>query len=252
MPKGKLVNVQVSSLRHAEFTQFITRFLDDVEKEALDFKNEDVITALVKKIKSALPAYQASLGQIRASEKSASISAADELRDADLQALRDALKPYRAAKREEEKAAYASLKRLFDQYKDAHQKHYEEETALIVSLLDKLKTAPYKDQLDTLAIGKFVDNLTESHTAFEQLFASRSQEKLQKVSYDVKQLRKEVATPYQQLADYVEILSQVKSDEFYQNVLSVLNNSRKYYADILARRKGKEPKVEAGKVAEIN
>ncbi|ETJ41713.1 hypothetical protein Q604_UNBC04356G0001, partial [human gut metagenome] len=87
-------------------TQFITRFLDDVEKEALDFKNEDVITALVKKIKAALPAYQASLGQIRASEKSASISAADELRDADLQALRDALKPYRAAKREEEKSAF--------------------------------------------------------------------------------------------------------------------------------------------------
>ena len=53
-----------------------------------------------------------------------------------------------------------------------------------------------------------------------------------------------MATPYQQLADYVEILSQVKSDEFYQNVLSVLNNSRKYYADILARRKGKVPKVE--------
>ena len=246
MPKGKLVNVQVSSLRHAEFTQFITRFLDDVEKEALDFKNEDVITALVKKIKAA------SLGQIRASEKSASISAADELRDADLQALRDALKPYRAAKREEEKAAYASLKRLFDQYKDAHQKHYEEETALIVSLLDKLKTAPYKEQVGTLALGKFVENLTESHSAFEQLFASRSQEKLQKVSYDVKRLRKEVVTPYQQLADYVVILHQVKDDSFYATFLSVLNNSRKHYADILARRKGKAPKAEAGKVAEIN
>ena len=252
MKQEKLIGLRTGHLRHAEFTQFITRFLDDVEKEGLDFKNEEVITALVKKIKAALPAYQASLGQIRASEKSASISAADELRDTDLQALRDAIKPYRAAKREEETAAYESLKRLFEQYKGAHSKHYEEETALIVSLLDKLKTAPYKDQLDTLAIGKFVDNLTESHTAFEQLFASRSQEKLQKVSYDVKQLRKEVATPYQQLADYVEILSQVKSDEFYQNVLSVLNNSRKYYADILARRKGKEPKVEAGKVAEIN
>ena len=124
MKQEKLIGLKISNLRHAEFTQFITRFLDDVEKEALDFKNEDVITALVKKIKAALPAYQASLGQIRASEKSASISAADELRDADLQALRDALKPYRAAKREEEKAAYASLKRLFDQYKDAHQKHY--------------------------------------------------------------------------------------------------------------------------------
>nr|WP_195405351.1 DUF6261 family protein [Streptococcus constellatus] len=136
------------------------------------------------------------------------------------------------------------MKRLFEQYKGAYTKHYEEETALIDSLLEKLKTAPYKEQVGTLAIGKFVDNLTESHAAFEQLFASRSQEKLQKVSYDVKQLRKEVVTPYQQLADYVEILSQVKSDEFYQNVLSVLNNSRKYYADILARRKGKVPKVE--------
>ncbi len=54
---------------------------------------------------------------------------ADELRDADLQvSLRCA--ETLLAKREEEKAAYASfLKRLFDQYKDAHQKHYEEETA---------------------------------------------------------------------------------------------------------------------------
>lgn len=218
MKQEKLIGLKISSLRHAEFTQFITRFLDDVEKEALDFKNEDVITALVKKIKAALPAYQASLGQIRASEKS----------------------------------AYASLKRLFDQYKDAHQKHYEEETALVVSLLDKLKTAPYKEQVGTLALGKFVENLTESHSAFEQLFASRSQEKLQKVSYDVKRLRKEVATPYQQLADYVVILHQVKDDSFYATFLSVLNNSRKHYADILARRKGKEPKAEAGKVAEIN
>jgi len=108
MKQEKLIGLKISNLRHAEFTQFITRFLDDVEKEALDFKNEDVITALVKKIKAALPAYQASLGQIWASEKSASISAADELRDADLQALRDALKPYRAAKREEEKSAFFS------------------------------------------------------------------------------------------------------------------------------------------------
>ncbi|MGT2779695.1 hypothetical protein [Streptococcus intermedius] len=54
------------------------------------------------------------------------------------------------------------------------------------------------------------------------------------------------------MADYVVILHQVKDDSFYAIFLSVLNNSRKHYADILARRKGKEPKAEAGKVAEIN
>lgn len=96
MKQEKLIGLKISNLRSAKFVQFITRFLDDVEKEGLDFKNEEVLAALVKKLKVALPAYQASLGQIRASEKSASISAADELRDADLQALRDAIKPYRA------------------------------------------------------------------------------------------------------------------------------------------------------------
>ena len=50
-------------------------------------------------------------------------------------------------------------------------------------------------------------------------------------------------TPYQQLADYVVILHQVKDDSFYAIFLSVLDNSRKHYADILARRKGKEPKA---------
>ena len=45
MKQEKLIGLRTGHLRHAEFTQFITRFLDDVEKEALDFKNEDVITA---------------------------------------------------------------------------------------------------------------------------------------------------------------------------------------------------------------
>lgn len=243
MPIIKLVNVQVSSLRHAEFSQFIVRFLDDLKKENLDFKKEEVLTALVEKIEKALPAFQASLGQIRANEKSALLNEADGLRDADLQALRDSIKPYRASKREAEKTAYNHLKVLFDTYKDAHKKHYEEETALISNLLEKLSSEKYKSQLETLGISKFVDNLKESHQAFETLFASRSQDKLQAVSFDVKKLRKEVSTPYQQLSDYVSILTQVKDDELYKRFLSVLNNSRKHYADTLARRKGKEAKV---------
>ncbi len=61
--------LKISSLRHAELMQLITRFLDDVEKEAPDFKNEDVITALVKKIKAALLVYRFLSVRFRASEK---------------------------------------------------------------------------------------------------------------------------------------------------------------------------------------
>ena len=243
MKTEKIVGIKHSNLRHAEFSQFIARFLDDLKKENLDIKKEEVLTTLVEKIQAALPAYQASLAHIRANEKSGLLNEADDLRDADLQALRDSIKPYRASKREAEKTAYINLKLLFDTYKDAHKKHYEEETALISNLLEKLSSEKYKSQLETLGISKFVDNLKESHQAFETLFASRSQDKLQAVSFDVKKLRKEVSTPYQQLSDYVSILTQVKDDELYKRFLSVLNNSRKHYADTLARRKGKEAKV---------
>ncbi|KXT71092.1 hypothetical protein SCRDD08_00171 [Streptococcus cristatus] len=224
--------------------------MDDLKKENFDFKKEEVLTALVEKIQANLPAYQASLGQIRANEKSALLNEADDLRDADLQALRDSIKPYRASKRETEKTAYTNLKLLFDTYKDTHKKHYEEETALISNLLEKLASDKYKSQVETLAIAKFVENLKESHQAFESLFASRSQDKLQSVSFDVKKLRKEVATPYQQLTDYVSILTQAKEDELYKRFLSVLNNSRKHYADTLARRKGKDTKATETTVTE--
>lgn len=245
MSTVKSVNIQVSSLRNAELAQFITRFLHDLKQENLDFKKEEVLSALVKKLEAALPSYQSSLGQIRGSEKSAAIYRADELRDEDIQALRDGLKAYRTSKREAEKAAYTSLKLLLDQYKDIQRKHYEEETALISNLLERLASQKYQEQIETLALKKFVENLHESHQAFEQLFASRSQEQLQKVSVDVKKMRRDLLQSYQQLVDYTAILAQVKEDELYKKFLAVLNNSRKYYADLLAKRKSQSKETKS-------
>ena len=234
--KQTLLNLQTSSLRYAEFSQFIARFLDDVEKENLDVKKEEILSNLLGQLKTNLPAYQASLGQVRVSEKSSTITEADQLRDEDFQALREAIKPYRNSRRENEKAAYKTLDLLFDQYKKATKVSYEEESALLNSLLEKLRKAEYQSAIETLGIGRFMNNLTESQA-----------ENLAKVSFDTKQLRKDLAVPYQQLSDYVAILAQLKEDAIYQKTLSVLNNSRKYYADVLARRKGKDKK-EAKKV----
>ena len=60
-------------------------FLDDVEKENLDVKKEEILSNLLGQLKTNLPAYQASLGQVRASEKSSTITEADQLRDEDFQ-----------------------------------------------------------------------------------------------------------------------------------------------------------------------
>ena len=94
--------------------------------------------------------------------------------------------------------------------------------------------------------------LETSNTAFNELFSHRSLKDLQKEVYSVKGLRKELTDIYQKLSAYINANAQVKSDEFFVKTLEVLNNSRKYYADVLARRKagGKvlpEPPKEEGK-----
>lgn len=83
----------------------LSRVSYDVEKENLDVKKEEILSNLLGQLKTNLPAYQASLGQVRASEKSSTITEADQLRDEDFQALREAIKPYRNSRREKRKGS---------------------------------------------------------------------------------------------------------------------------------------------------
>ncbi len=94
------------------------------------------------------------------------ISAADELRDA----ICKLFSRCAGSQAGRGKVGFMPTKRLFDQYiRNSTRKKR------LVILLDKLKTAPYKGrQVGTRRL-KFV-NLTESRSAFEQLFTSRSQE----------------------------------------------------------------------------
>lgn len=232
----RLTPLKVTNLRSAELVQFLTRFLDDLGKSGLDYAGDEVLVRLTQEIREGLPGFQSSLEQVRSNTKSVSLSEADRLRDGDIQALRDAIKPYRQSQRPAEKEAYLNLKALFDTYKGLTEVSYEEETALVTSLLEKLKASPYVSAVETLSIARFVTNLTESQTAFESLFASRSEDRLKQVTYDKKTLRQAVLQPYQDLATYVAILTRVKSDQLYADFLGVLNNSRKYYADMKARQ----------------
>ena len=60
---------------------------------------------------------------------------------------------------------------------------------------------------------------------------------MQKEVYNVKDLRKELTDIYQRLSAYIIANAQVKDEAFFTKTMEVLNNSRKYYADVLARRK---------------
>jgi hypothetical protein len=217
--------------------QFTTRFLEDLAASPVTLNSDTILGRLVADLKKALPPVQKSLEQIRSSEKTKELSLADRDRDEAYKAVETALKAYRYAKVELDQKAYLSIKHLMDQYKKSKTANYEEQTALVGALLSKLKTEPYLGQVRHLGLQRFVDNLAEANKSFNTLFSQRSQEKLTQVSYDRKKLRADLIAAYRDLYDYAHIMARIKGDKVYHDLVTVLNNSRKYYADLIAERR---------------
>ena len=239
MKNIKLISLHIPNLHNAEFGQFITRFFDDFEKTSLTTETDTDFKKLFDKLKDKLLTYNKALEKTRGYEESRKLADLDKVRDADLQALRDSIKPYRNAKKENQKEAYNALKMIFDSYKNVADEPYEKETNKINTLISNLKSEKFSSHVASLKIGDFVDELELSNNNFNTIFGKRSFEILQQETYDIKSLRKEMNELYRKISLYALIMAEVREAEFYIKALEVINNSRKYYADMLAIRGGK-------------
>ncbi len=241
----KLVSMDAAKLHHAELGQLIVRFYEDFGASTLDVSTDADFKRMFDAIQAQLPNYNSALDQIRASEESAKIAELDRVRDADIQALRDAVRPYRNAKTQTEKDAYTFVKILLDQYKNVQNDSYEEETIRLNTLLEKLLSSEYSSSVSALGLVKFINHLADSNTAFNDLFSHRSFKTSQKQIYDMKALRKTLTADYKQMCNYTATLADVKTDAFYQDALAIINNGRNYFSNIvLARRHGKKNTTE--------
>lgn len=240
MKNFKLTPIYLQGLHHAEFGQFITRLFEDFSQSGLSIDTDADFKLLFESLKQKNPTYGKALEQIRENENTKKIAELDKVRDDDFTALRDSIKPYRNAKKEQQKQAYNALKIVFDEYKNIVDLNYEAETKKINTLISVLKSTEHQPHISALKIGDFVEELEKSNTEFDTLFAQRSAQNIAKESYDTKALRREMTEIYRKLCVYTETLANIKQDEFYKKALEVINNSRKYYADLLAKRSGKK------------
>ena len=240
MKKAKLTPIYLQGLHHAEFGQFIDRFINDFSEANLDLNTDTDFKTIFEGLKAKTPAYNKALMQIRENENTKKIAELDKERDNDFQALKDSIKPYRNAKKDPQIKAYNTLKILLDEYNNIATLSYEEETKKIGSLLSSLKSEDYQPHITTLKIEEFISELEKSNTAFNTLFGERSAQNIGKESYDTKVLRKEITDIYRKLTNYIIAVVEIKTNPFYRKTLEVINNSRKYYADTLAKRNGQK------------
>lgn len=240
MKKTKLQPIYLQGLHHAEFGQFITRFFEDFSRTDLNKEEDSDFNELYERLKAQLPTYNKAMEQIHASQESKNIADLDKVRDADLQALKDSIKPYKKGKTEAIINAYNALKLVFDQHKGTRRMSYEAQTNRINTLIAVLETDEYKSPISLLRISDFIDELKKSNQEFDKLFAKRSFNKLKKETYNVRELRKQLTDDYRKMAYYVDALAQVKQGDFYPKVLDVINNTRKYYGDMISVRTGRK------------
>lgn len=238
MKKVKLVVVDTKRLHQAEFGQFIDRLFNDVAQGGLDLDTDVNFKMLFDQLKEKSPLYSRALEQVRESEMTQKIAELDQIRNDNFTALRDSIKPYQKIREEKLKQAYSLLKIVFDDCKNLRDLNYEAKTKKIITLLSQLKGADYQSQIALLNISAFVQRLEESNTEFDKLFAQRSAQNMAKETYDTKTLRREMTETYRKLCLYTEMLADINQGEFYKKALEVINNSRKYYADLLAKREG--------------
>jgi len=139
-------------------------------------------------------------------------------------------------KSEELYKSYHALQIILDKNKDIKNEAYEQETKDIDVLISTFRNADNAPHVAALKIEHFIDDLDNANKAFKELFSQRSVQGFQKETYNIKELRAELITLYKKFANYVHAMAEVKDNEFFTKTLGVVNNSRKYFSDTIARR----------------
>lgn len=235
--------LNLTRLTILEFGQHIKTVVQNIIK--LGNTTDPVLLQYLATINEQLDEYDKAMLQIRKSDETLKIVAADLKRDNTLSAMLRQLSVYELSESEAEVEVYTSLNTLFKAYNGLQKWNFEEETNGIENLVSDLNNSKYQPLIVALNMTGFVTRLNNNNNAFKILFDGRIQEVADKVVYSTKVLRTNLKNTYVDMNDYVLAMSKAKDNEEFNKSLDVINAVRKYYADLLAKRKpAKDTKVE--------
>lgn len=232
----ELQNLNTSRLSVLEIGQHIKSILKNLKPLGsiitdIPFKN------YLQKLEDLSTEYDKAMLHIAKSDETAKINQADKARDIAITATLRFLNVFELSEDKNELEAYESLNNLFNVYKGIQRWNLEEETNGIDNLLKELNSPKYAAHVATIEMKKYINRIEAKQNIFVGFFDNRTQEDSSKETYDVPSMRKEITSVNNDLNDYV--LSQAKALDTNQfnDSLKVINTVRKYYADLLAKRR---------------
>ncbi len=191
------------------------------------------------RLTNAQSGYKLALVQLRKNDETEKIELAGKAREKAVSAFNRAIKTHLLSEDPEEVDAAKSLNYLLKSFKNLQSLNFEDETTGIDKLVDELKKDSYQPKVTILNLGQFVKRMDASNSNFKTLFEGRMEGIVLTVSYNAKSLRKVLVKEYKYLCDYVLSMARAREDnDEFNDILLRLNNTRKYYSDLLARRAG--------------
>lgn len=231
----KLHPISVSQLQQVESGTFLDRFFTDFEDSGLSPATNPEFAEQFDSLRNQLPTYKLALVQIRAREESVELSRLDTIRDHKFTVVRRANSVFEYADDETELTAYRTVDIILRKYKNVEKSNYETESLNIEFFVRDVRAA--KDSaMDTLGLKRYIDQLEEANENFRATFNTRSSENVSTAVYDVKMLRRNIFETYSDLVTSTYLTAKRKNTPYYVTLMSVINNGRAYFADIIAKR----------------
>jgi len=231
-----LRKLSVHRLSHLEMGQFVKRNIEDLGVAKTDLKADPHIQAYIEKLKSAVATFDLAILQIKKQEETKILSDLDENRDEAFAILKRQISVFELSDEKAEADAFDSLAILFRTFKDLPKLNYEAESNAIVKLLSNFDNEKYAAHAKLLGLGKYIERLKKANEVFNATFSQRSSALAATVVYSAKNIRDDMNAIYITFSDYVLALANATDNAYYNGILDIINQARKYSSDLLAKR----------------
>lgn len=233
-----LVRMYTYKLQNLEIGQHVKSVLTGIDELGAGLITDAVLLDYLAKLNGASAEYDKAMLKVMKSDETDNISEADDLRDRAISATIRYLDVFELSDDDSEFKAYKSLNTLFNTYKGIQKWNFEEETNGIDNLLVDLQETKYQAHVALIHMEPFIVRIKEANDKFKTYFKGRTHETANKTYYDTKALREDLTAQYNTLIEYVLVMAKALNQEQYNKPLDIINTVRKYYADLLAKRKG--------------
>lgn len=242
-----LQKLRATALTHLEAGQLIKSNIKDLETASINTTTDTHINKYVQKMVTDTVLYDKGLLQIKKNEETEELARLDHVRDLSIGAFFKQLNVFENTRNANKLVAFKSLDIVATKYNGLANFNYEAESNGIDNLLSELTNATYAPHISTLNMDDFVADIQETNNEFKQKFSKRSTDISTKEIFDMKLIRKTTFENYNNYIQYVLSLAKVDTGaDYHKNVLNIINQIRKYYSDMLARREGGDDDLPSG------